>query len=129
MSSHNNAAQSILLVDDNDEVRLSVAMTLELENFTVHTAEHGREALELLRSVTPDLILSDVNMPEMDGVELYLELKKDPLLAQIPIIFITASEIPPDLQSEGKESGEEFLLKPFDAGLLLNLIDQYICPA
>ena len=126
MLADNHASQSILLVDDNAELRLTVAMTLELENFTVHTAEHGLQALELLQKVTPDLILSDVNMPEMDGVELYLELKKDPHLAQIPIIFITASEVPPDLQSQEGQDGEEILLKPFDAGLLLNLIDQYI---
>src|SRR5262249_34317600 len=68
----------ILVVEDNPEMRLSVANTLRLERYQVDQADHGQAALTLMQRVTPDLILSDINMPRMGGIEFYRVLRQNP---------------------------------------------------
>lgn len=116
----------ILLVEDNDEIRLTLAQTLELEKFVVHTAEHGLAALRLLQEITPDIILSDINMPRMDGIQLYRQMKKNPRLREIPVIFLTAGD---GLQSSLPDSGpdtQDCLLKPFDITDLVAIIRSHL---
>ena len=61
----------ILVVEDSTEVRHAIVKVLEMEHYAVHQAEHGRAALKKLKAMTPDLILSDINMPLMNGIEFY----------------------------------------------------------
>ena len=78
---------TILIADDNRVNRLLLSRGLEQEGHTIAFAEHGREALGLLRSRPFDLILLDVVMPELDGYQVLAELKLEPHLSNIPVIM------------------------------------------
>lgn len=113
----------ILVVEDNAEVRSTIAQTLEFEDYTVYTAEDGRQALEQLKQVTPDLILSDINMPHLNGVEFYKQVRKNPRLTSVPFIFLTANDARHEIQA-GRELGvEDYLVKPVDLDALLGIIN------
>ena len=78
----------VLIVDDNPDLIDGVKLTLEMEGFQVLAAENGREALEILNRITPDLILADIMMPEMDGYELYEQVHQDERWTHVPFIFV-----------------------------------------
>ncbi len=119
---HVNRKQ-ILLVEDHYFVRDTIARMLEMEHFEVFIAENGFDALEILKKVRPDLILSDINMPAMDGITFYKTLRANPALAGIPFIFLTANDAPNDIQI-GRELGvEDYLTKPVDSKDLMAIIN------
>lgn len=106
--------QIILVVDDNPDVIEGIKLTLEMEGFQVLTAATGREALHILERITPDLILADIMMPEMDGYELYDAVHADERWLQVPFIFVTAKTDKVDIR-RGKEMGaDDYITKPFD---------------
>ena len=113
------AAAALLVVDDNEDNRYSLSRRLGREGYTnVTTADDGRQALDLLRSKTFDLVLLDIMMPEVNGYEVLEQLKADAELRHIPVIMISAVE---DLASVVRciELGaEDYLAKPFNATLL-----------
>ncbi|MCP4540222.1 MAG: SUMF1/EgtB/PvdO family nonheme iron enzyme [Chloroflexi bacterium] len=104
----------ILIVDDNHELVDGVKLALEMEDFQVLSATSGAEALNILDRITPDLILADIMMPEMDGYELYERVHSDPRWIHTPFIFLTAKTSPDDIR-KGKEMGvDDYITKPFD---------------
>ena len=80
----------ILVVDDNLDTRTLLHLHLKWEGFTVYLASDGSEGLYLARQERPDLIITDVTMPIMDGIELTRQIRKDPELRDIPILVLTA---------------------------------------
>ena len=115
--------KQILLVEDNFFMRDTIAQMLKLENFEVFLAENGFDALEILKQVHPDLILSDINMPAMDGITFFKTVRAMPHLAGIPFIFLTANDTPVDIQL-GRELGvEDYLTKPVDDKDLMAIIN------
>jgi CheY-like chemotaxis protein len=80
----------ILVVDDSADTREMMAKLLELEAFTVVTAEDGRRGLQVADDELPDLIITDINMPNMSGIEMIKELRKQPWCRSVPIMAITA---------------------------------------
>lgn len=117
------ARKQILLVEDNADLRQTLAGTLELERYRVHQAENGRTALVTLEKITPDLIVADVNMPRMNGVEFYKTLRQNPRWVTIPFIFLTAADSPEEVRV-GRELGvEDYILKPVEADELLSIIN------
>lgn len=80
----------ILVVDDSADTREMMAKLLELEAFTVVTAEDGRIGLKVADEELPDLIITDINMPNMSGIEMIKELRKQPWCKGVPIMAITA---------------------------------------
>jgi len=80
----------ILLVDDEIDTLLPLKLSLEAEDYLVLGASNGFEALELAKTNIPDLILLDIMMPGMDGYEVCAQLKKDPVMRNIPVIMLTA---------------------------------------
>lgn len=114
MSEHGH----ILVVDDLRTNRLKLSLGLKQQGHTVAEAENGRQALEMLRSQSFDLVLLDIIMPEMDGYEVLEHMKKDAALRDIPVIVISAQD---ELESvvRGIELGaEDYLPKSFDPVLL-----------
>lgn len=112
----------VLLVDDNADMREYVR-TLLATRFTVLTAENGVSALEQIRLRTPDLVLTDVMMPEMDGFGLLNALRQDPATALIPIIMLSA-RAGEEARIEGVEAGaDDYLTKPFAARELIARVD------
>ncbi|MBN1873192.1 MAG: SUMF1/EgtB/PvdO family nonheme iron enzyme [Anaerolineae bacterium] len=107
-------SEIILVVDDNPELVDGVKLTLEMEGYQVLTAGSGQAALQVLDRITPDLILADIMMPNLDGYELYIRVHDNPYWVHIPFIFLTAKTSKEDIR-RGKELGaEDYITKPFD---------------
>lgn len=116
------ASRSVLIVEDDADVRETMAEVLESEGFAVQSAREGREALELLHGgARPDLILLDLMMPGMNGWELRAELDQQRDLAAIPVIVVSAMDPGPDRGSVLRAAG--FLKKPFTLSSLLTAIE------
>jgi CheY-like chemotaxis protein len=107
----------VLLVDDDADFRAIVAVVLAGEGCIVHEASNGREALQLLKLVLPDLIIMDLMMPVMNGWDLYAELQKDQKLADVPTAVLSAVG---RLRPYGSLT---VLKKPLDLGNLIALLD------
>jgi class 3 adenylate cyclase len=112
------AAGTILIVDDNRVNRLMLARGLEHEGHSVVFAEHGGEALDLLREQRFDLILLDVLMPELDGYEVLAKLKEDPHLRDIPVIVTSALDELDSVVRCVEMGAEDYLSKPVNPVLL-----------
>ena len=110
---------SILIVEDSATQTLRLQNTLEKNGFTVTAARDGRAALDALAQHRPTLIISDIQMPVMDGYELCRQLKADPALRDLPIILLTSLSAPQDI-IRGLECGaDNFVTKPYDDAFLL----------
>ena len=107
----------LLIVEDNKEMQTTLKERLQ-GNYQVHIADNGKEGLEICRKLFPDIIISDVMMPEMDGVEMCKQIRNDLSIAYIPIILLTAKGNVEN-QIEGYESGADlYIPKPFSIKLL-----------
>jgi PAS domain S-box-containing protein len=105
---------TVLIVDDNADMRQHLTSILE-KDYKIITAGNGAEALEKIRLKQPTLVLSDVMMPVMDGIELLKEIKNDPETALLPVIFLTA-RAGEESRIEGYDTGaDDYLVKPFSA--------------
>lgn len=116
----------VLVVEDNRDMRAHLARLLS-DDYAVVAAADGREALEVVEEVEPDLIVTDVMMPRMDGAELIAAVRERPELSSVPVLVLTAraeEELPERLLRSG---AQDYVLKPFDRGELLaraaNLLD------
>ncbi|MGI9036803.1 MAG: response regulator transcription factor [Pyrinomonadaceae bacterium] len=112
----------LLVVDDEPNLLLAVAAVLRGEGFEVKTARNAREALIFVAQNLPDLIVSDVRMPGMDGYGLARKLRASPHSALVPIVFLTAKDETED-RIEGFQSGVDvYLTKPFEPDELVAVI-------
>ena len=109
---------TILITDDNRVNRLLLGRGLEQQGHTVVFAEHGREALELLRGGHFDLMLLDVLMPELDGYEVLAELKRDPRLRDIPVVMTSSLDEIDSVVKCVEMGAEDYLPKPINPVLL-----------
>jgi two-component system sensor histidine kinase/response regulator len=110
----NRSDFKILIVDDVVSNVLLLKILLSNEKFQVCTANNGTMCLEQVKKENPDLILLDVMMPDINGFDVAVELKKDPHTAEIPIIFLTALNSPSDLVKGFQVGANDFLTKPFN---------------
>ena len=110
----NRSDYKILIVDDVTSNVLLLKILLTNEKFQICTASNGHQCVEVARSEHPDLILLDVMMPELNGFDTAVILKKDPLTADIPIILLTALNSPSDLVHGFQVGAHDFLTKPFN---------------
>jgi len=118
MTSSTAPSGTILITDDNRVNRLLLARGLEQQGHTVAFAEHGREALDLLRNDHFDLMLLDVLMPELDGYEVLAELKLDPHLRDIPVIMTSSLDELDSVVKCVEMGAEDYLNKPINPVLL-----------
>ncbi|MCA1668002.1 MAG: response regulator, partial [Thermomicrobia bacterium] len=120
MGAHNVA--TILVVDDEQPVVDLLTDMLEDEGHTVVSAYNGRVALEIVAHQAPDIVISDVMMPFVDGIQLCRRLREEHDAKSLPVILMSAA-LPPDLSSCGANA---FLGKPFDIDRFENLIARYV---
>ncbi len=113
---------TILVVEDDTHLREDIAEILAFKDYTVITAQNGREGLHLARQHSPDLIVSDIMMPELDGFGLLLALREDKDMAFIPFIFLTARIDYADQRKGMSIGADDYLLKPFNPIDLLNSV-------
>ncbi len=115
-------AKRILVVDDEAKLLRAVAVDLRAEGYDVATARSGAEALALVAQSLPDLVVSDIRMPGMDGYQLARRLRENQRTAIIPIIFLTAKDTSAD-RIEGFRTGvDAYITKPFEPDELLVVI-------
>ncbi|HVU11488.1 MAG TPA: hybrid sensor histidine kinase/response regulator [Phototrophicaceae bacterium] len=115
----------VLIVEDDLNLLEGIQTVLELDNYSVISVENGKQALAVLResTVPPDLIVSDIMMPQMDGIQLLREVRSVQEWIKIPFIFLTARSEKSDIQ-RGKQLGvDDYLVKPFDADDLLIAVE------
>lgn len=114
---------TVLIIEDNDQIRESTAEILELSDYRVYTAEHGKAGVELAMKHLPDIILCDIMMPELDGYGVLYLLSKNKKTKYIPFIFLTARVERADLRKAMELGADDYLTKPFDDLELLNAIE------
>lgn len=115
----------VLIIDDNVDIRTYLRSVLS-EKYNVSEAADGKVGLELARKIVPDIVLSDIMMPVMDGLAFCQQLKTDKAISHIPVILLTARSLD-EQRAEGYEHGADaYLSKPFSLRLLLSRIDNLI---
>ena len=116
----------ILVVDDEPLVAALMADTLELEGYEVETAKNGREALEKIAARSYDALLSDLRMPELDGVGLYRELEQQHPRLLPRLAFVSGTTEPPEYASFLEQTGATVLSKPFAVADLHRLVQRLL---
>lgn len=105
---------SILVVDDSATVRKFVSVSLEMQGFKVITATDGMDALEKMSRENVALIITDLNMPNMDGLELIASIRENPLYAELPVIILSSLDEMPNKEKVASLRVSSYLKKPFN---------------
>lgn len=113
----------ILLIEDNIEIRENTAEILELAGYKILTAANGKIGVELAFQYTPDLIICDIMMPELDGFGVLHLLARNPNTATIPFVFLTAKTEKNDFRKGMELGADDYITKPFDDVELLKVIE------
>ena len=113
----------ILVVEDNEENRDSLSRRLERRGFTVLVAADGRVGVEVAMAQAPDLILMDMNMPELDGWEATRQIKATPAMADVPVIALTAHAMTGDRERAIEAGCEDYHTKPIEFAKLITQIE------
>src|SRR6185503_13432009 len=114
MQPNGNGGGRILVVDDDPDIARFVEINMRLEGFDVRIARDGEEALAAVSDAMPDLVLLDVMMPRIDGVEVCRRLRADPATAHLPVIMLTAKSLSADKVVGLTAGADDYLIKPFD---------------
>jgi len=117
---------TILYVEDNAENRLLVRRILQAEGYQVLEADSAQTAIEVVRSQPPDLILMDINLPEIDGYTLTSRLKSIPAFGRIPIIALTANVMRGDRERTLEAGCDGYIQKPIDVDTLPQQVDRFL---
>lgn len=112
----------VLVVDDEPNIRRLIQHHLSRHGFGVELAKDGAEALERLRARRPDMILLDVMMPGMDGIEVLRRIKDDPVIAEIPVMMLTAKSADDDIRHGWGTGADWYMTKPFNPEELCFLV-------
>ena len=118
----------ILLVDDEPDFVETVEFFLSGSDYQVFVAKNGKQALEQVKMNKPDLVLLDVMMPEMDGLEACKRLKKDSTTNSIPIIMLTAKGRKEDVVDALAAGANSYIVKPFNLSDLVERIEETLNP-
>ncbi|HMK61716.1 MAG TPA: response regulator [Dissulfurispiraceae bacterium] len=118
--------KTILVVDDSASMRQLVTFALKSAGYDVIAAVHGRDGVEKLKASKVDMVVTDLNMPEMDGIELIKNVRGNPSSKFTPIVMLT-TESQENKKQEGKQAGASgWLVKPFKPEELVGLIKKFI---
>jgi len=123
---HYSMKQKILLVEDNCLLRENTTEMLELYNFTVLSASNGEEGLALAVKLTPDLILSDIKMPVMNGYHFLEHIRKEPSLSNTRFVFFTAACEKKEIDFGLTMGADDYILKPFTETDLLTKLKKHL---
>lgn len=118
--------RTILVADDEPEILDLVRMLLEWEDYTVVETTDGEQCLEQARAIKPDLILSDVRMPNMTGLEVLEHLQADPDLSSIPVIMLSVVTTLPQVRTALQNGAIAYLPKPFEMREMARLVKRVL---
>jgi len=117
-------AKRVMTVDDSKTMRDMVTITLRNAGFEVSAAEDGRQALTMLQNHPVDVVITDLNMPVMDGVTLIRNLRADPKFRATPILMLT-TESDPSKKNDGRNAGATgWIVKPFQPDKLVEIVNK-----
>ena len=117
---------TILSVEDNPDNRMLVRRILMSEGYDLLEATNAAEALELLKTTKPDLILMDINMPDMDGYTLTAKIKTTPGFERIPILALTANVMRGDKEKTLEAGCDGYIQKPIDFDELIREVERFL---
>jgi DNA-binding response OmpR family regulator len=120
---------TVLVVDDDPVIQKLLQVNFEMEGYSVITASDGAEGLARARGELPDIVILDVMMPKMNGLEVADALKSDAKTARIPIILLSAKAQEVDVQAGRGTGADDYITKPFDPLELLERVAALIRPA
>lgn len=118
--------ETILLIEDNSNILDNLTEYLELEGFNILIAKDGRKGIEIAHEQIPDLILCDILMPDMNGIEVLHSVIDSPVTNKIPFIFSTAKSETTDRTEALKLGADDYIVKPYEMDTLLNMIQYRI---
>jgi two-component system chemotaxis response regulator CheY len=116
----------IIVIDDDSAIRRLISASLQICGYTVEESADGVEALALMKSTKFDLIISDMNMPNMTGWELIRQLKSDPQTSEIPVVVLSAQNTSEDYDEAYKAGCSAFIGKPVDIPSFLEKIGEIL---
>ena len=114
--------KKILVADDDENIRSSLASILSIEGYNVITAENGEETMDKIKEESPDLLILDLMMPEMDGASVAFDLNSKTTGKKIPIIIVSGLVLEDTGKKFDANSGALFLKKPFEIQELIDLV-------
>ncbi|NCP86255.1 response regulator [bacterium] len=117
---------TILYVEDNPDNRTLIRRVLSADGFTVFEAPSATEALKKLQTLRPDLILMDINMPEMDGYTLTARIRELPNMGGIPVIALTANVMKGDKEKSLEAGCDGYIQKPIDIDTITEQIERFL---
>lgn len=126
MTSKNTSSGTVLIIDDNDSNRELCRICLEAKNFLVHIAINGKQGLEAIRQIKPDIVLLDIMMPVMNGFQVLEHLKADPSIQEIPVLVQSASTQTATVIKALEMGANDFLKKPFEVDELVIRVKKLI---
>jgi DNA-binding response OmpR family regulator len=120
--------RTVLVVDDDPVILRLLEVNFEMEGFSVRTATDGVEGLAVAKAEQPDVVVSDVMMPRMNGLELVKGLKDDPSTASIPVILLSAKAQATDVRAGLDAGADDYVTKPFEPLDLVDRVNKLIPP-
>jgi DNA-binding response OmpR family regulator len=120
------ADNTVLVVDDDPVILKLLEVNFEMEGFTVLVARDGEEGIQVARTDRPDLVVSDIMMPKVSGLELVTALKADPATSEIPIILLSAKAQNADVRSGLDAGADDYVTKPFEPLDLVERVNELL---
>jgi len=117
---------AVLVIDDDADIRDIVSLRLGVSGYEVREAENGASGLESARGQLPDLILLDIQMPQLNGIDTCKAIREDVLLARIPVILLTAKGHESDVDRGFDAGADDYMVKPFSLVELESRIRRYL---
>ncbi len=118
--------RTVLVVDDDPVILKLLEVNFEMEGFAVLLAHDGEEGVALTRRQRPDIVVSDIMMPRMSGLELVEELKGDPATSDIPILLLTAKAQTADVRAGVDAGADDYITKPFEPLELVERVNRLV---
>ncbi|HOP62621.1 MAG TPA: response regulator [Spirochaetota bacterium] len=120
-------AKKIMVVDDSNAIRQSLVFTLKSAGYDAIEASNGEVALDLMKQCSVGLFISDVNMPEMDGITLLKKIKENDSYKHTPVIMLTTESSMDMIQSARQAGAKAWIIKPFQPDQLLEAVKKLFC--
>lgn len=120
------SAKRILVVDDHEQIRDSISEILELQGYEVKTAINGKDAMDQVGGFQPDLIVTDILMPDMDGYELMKKKWTDQQIYEVPIVVVSAMVSKYDIAAGKALGAKKYITKPFKAQELIEAVAEFV---
>lgn len=114
----------LVIVDDEADIRRLIAFLLR--SYDLYEAQNGRRGLELIREMQPDLVLLDVMMPEMTGLEVLAAMRENPLTASIPVVLLSAKGQADEIERGLRSGAARYQVKPFESQALRACVEEVL---